>query len=107
MYFSFFIALLVSGYLMCEYDIQRTNEIYVNLDVLFQCAVISLILIKSKEKEVVVCELNKQVENIFLLFLLSKRKHVIHFFVNKFITHLLMISETIFEKLIISSNNTS
>jgi hypothetical protein len=106
MYFSFFIALLVLGYLMCEYDIQRTNKIYVNLDVLFQCAVISLILIKSKEKEVVICELNKQVENIFLLFLLSKRKHVIHFFVNKFIPHLL-ISETIFKKLIISSNNTS
>jgi lipid-A-disaccharide synthase-like uncharacterized protein len=56
---SFFIALLVSGYIRCEYGIQRTNEMKVNVRCLvLVCTVISLMLIKSEEKEEG-CELNK------------------------------------------------
>jgi hypothetical protein len=57
--FHFFL-LFVSEYVRCEDDIQRTNEIYVNVRCLVSvCTVISLMLIKSEEKEGELCEVHK------------------------------------------------
>jgi hypothetical protein len=46
-----FIALLVSGFFRCEYDIQRTNEIKPMLDVFFQCAQLFLSYVNQVRRE--------------------------------------------------------
>jgi hypothetical protein len=71
---SFFIALLVSRYLRCEYDIERVNKIYVNVNMFYFIVYSYFSYVNQVIREGRSSMWVKQVENIFLLFLLSKRK---------------------------------